>query len=347
MVRQRTKNIHPLHCELLLDVAKRGGVSLDQLYKKNQLEQMKTRQHPRRFAALLLKLQKASQHPAICAGFEYGRQLDLACAGVIGQAVMSAPTLAVALELMCRYYILMGPRFYFQLKNVAEETSVAIDLAYNYTPEPVRAFVFEALLSSWQQCTQVLIGRPLQPIRICLDYPAPAHAHLYREQFQCNVQFNCPQTLISASEQFLAQAVTTANGVVHKHAVAHCESALLNLGSALSLSDKIRRYLKMSMDIAHVSLDSMARTLNFSARTLNRRLQAEGSSFQMLLDERRREHACRLLARGDVKLDRIAEKLGYSDSSNFRRAFKRWTGETPSSYRKLHCSKFSGANLLQ
>jgi AraC-like DNA-binding protein len=336
MLNVKIQYIHPLHCALLLHIAKVSGLSPEQICKASQLERMKSRQHPRWFAAMLLKLQKESEHPAICTGFEYGQQLDLACAGVVGQAVMTAQTLGEALNLMCRYYILMGPKFYFDPQKNGKQASMVIDLAYRNAPEQVRIFVFEALITSWKKCCQMLVGMPLVPTMLHFDYKPPPHAHLYSKLFQCDVIFNSPQTVISAKPEILSLPTLTANPVVHERSVAYCEAALLKLGLDQSLTDKVRRLLKTAPDWTHVSLDTLAQSVNLSSRTLNRRLQSEGYSFQALLDEQRCDFACRLLARSELKIDRVAEQLGYSDPSNFRRAFKKWTGETPSDYRKGH-----------
>ena len=336
MLKRLTQDLHPLYSALLLHMAKKSGLSVDKLLNTSQLERVKLRQSARWFVALLLKIQHASRHPAVTTGFEYGQQLDLASAGVIGQAVMTSPTLGKALNLMCRYYILTGPKLCFEPTQTDKEVALAIDLAYPSVPEPVRAFVFEALISSWRRCTGVMVGRPLIPSELCFDYSAPQHAQRYRDYFQCKVSFDCPKMTIKADKKWLTLPTLTANPVVHERSVAHCEAALQKLGIVHRFNDKVRRYLKMLPDLANVSIDSTALSMNLSSRTLSRRLQSEGYSFNQLLNEQRCEVACRLLCSGDWKLENIAEHVGYSDASNFRRAFRRWTGQTPSNYRSQH-----------
>ena len=77
----------------------------------------------------------------------------------------------------------------------------------------------------------------------------------------------------------------------------------------------------------------MAELEHVSARTLMRRLQDEGTSYQQLLDTVREELACWLLLRTTLPVEAIAGQLGYEDPSNFARTFRRWTGQTPSSFR--------------
>jgi AraC-like DNA-binding protein len=80
--------------------------------------------------------------------------------------------------------------------------------------------------------------------------------------------------------------------------------------------------------------ERVAKRLNISARTLQRRLNDWGVTFEELIDEYRRDRAARLLMRADHSIREIAYSLGYSDPAHFTRAFKRWTGVSPRSYRR-------------
>jgi AraC-like DNA-binding protein len=80
-------------------------------------------------------------------------------------------------------------------------------------------------------------------------------------------------------------------------------------------------------------LDTAAERLHLSARTLKRRLAEESTTFGDLLDEVRKRDSVQLLLNADRAIDEIAARVGYADPANFRRAFKRWTGVSPSEYR--------------
>lgn len=84
----------------------------------------------------------------------------------------------------------------------------------------------------------------------------------------------------------------------------------------------------------YLSIENVAEYLHMSDRTLKRQLAAEGTSFSTLVDEVRYRHATSLLSRTDYSLEQIADELGYSDVANFSRAFKRWSGRSPSNWRK-------------
>jgi AraC-like DNA-binding protein len=92
-------------------------------------------------------------------------------------------------------------------------------------------------------------------------------------------------------------------------------------------------------DAGFLSLDETARALGLSARTLKRRLDEEGTSFSAILDEQRRARALLLLRSPELSVDTIAERVGYSDIANFTRAFRRWTGTTPTAFRRTQPNK--------
>jgi AraC-like DNA-binding protein len=81
-----------------------------------------------------------------------------------------------------------------------------------------------------------------------------------------------------------------------------------------------------------VDQDAVARALNQSPSTLQRRLRKEGTSYQTLLDSTRRELALHYLREGEHSIADVAFMLGFADQSNFTRAFRRWTGKTPRQY---------------
>ena len=84
------------------------------------------------------------------------------------------------------------------------------------------------------------------------------------------------------------------------------------------------------------TLNDVASQLYLSPQTLRRRLAAEGKSYQGVKDDLRRDTAIHLLASPHLTLDEVAEKVGFSETSTFHRAFKKWTGVTPGLYRQIH-----------
>ncbi len=101
---------------------------------------------------------------------------------------------------------------------------------------------------------------------------------------------------------------------------------------------RVHRLLKEA-EPNYPKLDEVASRLHLSSRTFKRRLQAEGTTFQAILDRVRMHQARQLLSGSRQSVDAIASALGYSDASNFSRAFRRCEGMTPARYRREHANK--------
>jgi AraC-like DNA-binding protein len=85
---------------------------------------------------------------------------------------------------------------------------------------------------------------------------------------------------------------------------------------------------------ADADIVTLAKKLGISARSLQRRLKSEGTSHRMLLAKARANAACSLLKSSDLTIDAVAKRVGFSERRAFERAFRRWTGHTPASYRR-------------
>ncbi|QFU75105.1 AraC family transcriptional regulator [Halioglobus maricola] len=104
-----------------------------------------------------------------------------------------------------------------------------------------------------------------------------------------------------------------------------------------SLAIRIRHLIGSDFQRAMPTLQDVAERIHMTTPTLHRRLKEEGTSFQQLKDQCRRDAAINFLASGEYTTAELAELLGFSDSSTFHRAFKKWTGLTPQDYRTQHC----------
>jgi AraC-like DNA-binding protein len=99
-----------------------------------------------------------------------------------------------------------------------------------------------------------------------------------------------------------------------------------------SLTTKIRTMIKRDVAGNFPEFTAIAKSLNLTTATLRRKLRAEGSSYQQLKDDIRRDTAIHLLSRGTISMDEVAQSIGFSEPTSFFRAFKRWTGVTPRAY---------------
>jgi AraC-like DNA-binding protein len=112
-----------------------------------------------------------------------------------------------------------------------------------------------------------------------------------------------------------------------------CELILARLGAAGGFVDRVRAEL-LTGSHRFADLDTVARALAVSPRTLCRRLKEEGSSFRLVLSEVRKGLALDYLESSDLPLEEIAALLGYQDAANFNRAFQKWVDQAPGRYRR-------------
>lgn len=143
---------------------------------------------------------------------------------------------------------------------------------------------------------------------------------------QAHVQLVFPAIL-------LVRSLPMADPAALRRAREHCERelALLDAGRR-DICARVRLELERQ-EQRFPNLEEVATRLHLSSRSLKRHLHDAGTSFRQLLGQARQRQALRLLRRPEVSLQRIALYLGYSDPTNFTRAFKRWTGEPPSDTR--------------
>jgi AraC-like DNA-binding protein len=177
-------------------------------------------------------------------------------------------------------------------------------------------------------------GAPILPLAVDFRHAAPAdaseHARLFGVSPRFGVEVNAIEFDRATIEQPLASADPALSSVIERHA-----EALLAARPepAETTANRVRRLLGAMLGEGEVSLAGAASRLRMSERSLQRRLAAEGVSFDAVLDELRRDLALRYLADARLAIAEVAYLLGYSEPSAFHRAFKRWTGETPAEAR--------------
>lgn len=153
-------------------------------------------------------------------------------------------------------------------------------------------------------------------------------------RFGCPVRFEQPHNEIVFSAEALdrprAKADTRLGNVLEQHV----QHTLATIPTHDPFVQKAKRALADGLANGNASLETLAKQMHMSARTLRRQLEAQGTSYKDLLDELRKELSFHYLTRSSESFDEIARRLGFSESSAFYRAFKRWAGTTPAAYRE-------------
>lgn len=279
----------------------------------------------------LLKL-----YPSPTIGLELGQSININQFGMLGYAILSCADLRSALRLGLKYHSLVDPAFTFEVAEQGDTT--AIRLTTHLPFEPFYRLVCDVFLGMFATLGRFLTANPnLDASEVHLNHPQPEHAKAYSDFFHCPVLFDQPRTEIIIDSQFLDTPLAMADQATAAMAEQQCADILARMGPKEGLVAKVRRIL-LSSPGSFLPVDEVASQLATSTRTLSRGLQDVGTSYQNILDEVRKEMAIEYLRNSNLPIEEVAALTGYSDPSNFRKAFRRWTTHAPSYYREERAS---------
>lgn len=271
------------------------------------------------------------QEPGL--GLQVGSQARFSDFGVLGYAVFSSNTLLDALLMGFKYLRLAGP-------VLRKKMWVEDNLGYFRADELIEnkdllPFCSEYWFSAILRLCEEVLQAPFPSIAIYFPYPKPKYHALYQEVFKCPVYFDSPHLEWQFNAQSLYQPLPTANTATLQLCLKSCEQVLEQFSGQTQLIDTVTQMLLTSPK-KMMNIETVAERLNMSSRTLRRHLAADNTSYQTLLDHVRFELSRQYLLSTQMKIEDISEIIGFTDSANFRHAFKRWSGNSPSQYRKQH-----------
>jgi AraC-like DNA-binding protein len=191
--------------------------------------------------------------------------------------------------------------------------------------------VYDLAVGGMVNIMRELCGPDWRPAVVLLPRKRPPSLRPYRERLLAPLRFDSVMAGITFPEPVLSRPIVDADSYLHA-LLAENASAALSRTDPLLHSD-VRRAIRLQLLTQQCSRREVARQLGLHERTLGRRLQASGVTFQRVLDETRVELAKQLLNDTLIPVARISTALGYRDPTVFTRAFARWTGKTPSRFR--------------
>ena len=175
--------------------------------------------------------------------------------------------------------------------------------------------------------------RPFAPEAVYFKHPQPSDISAHEAYFGCRVHFGADRDGLAVSEAMLEAPNRLGDSGVSSFLDAHLEHAVTEVTQRETLERRVGDRVTQVLSEGVPTVSDVAAALGMSGRTLQRRLADEGHAFQRIVDTARRELAERLLRRSDYSLAEIAFLTGFSEQSAFNRAFKRWAGQTPRSFR--------------
>lgn len=268
------------------------------------------------------------QEPAL--GLLLGQRLNASAHGILGYALLSSATLERAVHFALKYYRVLG--LTFDLELVEHEDYLELRANESIPLGLLGRFAAEGLFAALYSIAEFLLGEAPQEVQVGFVHPRPGHAERYREVFGCDAVFDQPWHWLKLPRRYLDKPMALANPATMRMCEEQCEALLVALEVEDALLTRLRRLL-LARPGDFPDLNSAAHALHTSGRSLRRHLAEAGTSYQKVLDEVRRRLALQYLTTTHLPLFEIALLLGFSDPSNFRRAFHKWTGKRPSDYR--------------
>jgi AraC-like DNA-binding protein len=298
---------------------------------EDRLRSAATRISYQQLAAVFRNALRLSPDPAFA--LRAGQGMRVTAYGMYGYALMSSPSHAAAMEFALKHHRVMGPVAQMSIAH-GDETAVfayAPILSCDPRQDLYRTCV-EFVFASHLTLNKDLYGPTFKFARVRATYPAPAHARAYRQLFGCPVEFDQPRNELHVDAAWLADPTPYSDPITNAMAHEMCEQVLAQLDRTEGIAMAIRRLL-----IEHPGrfpgIEAMAARLSMNPRMLRRKLEVEQTTYRRLLGGVRMSLALEYLRNTDMTNEDIAARLGYSDAANFRHAFTRWTGKSPSDYR--------------
>ncbi|MFZ5723436.1 MAG: AraC family transcriptional regulator [Pseudomonadota bacterium] len=277
---------------------------------------------------MLKRVIELTHQPAI--GILAGLQMKISHHGYIGFAAMTAKDIGEALRIAERFAPLRSTAVDLQL--MVEGDAASLTMVFDTDLEPLRQTALIAVCVGLVQMGAALTGKVLVG-RGEFSFPRPDYLEPFLPALGENVVvFDQPTNRVVFPASYLDLPLTMSDPESSRMALEQCERELAALGEFASVVGRVRT-LVQSPASGFLALEEVAERLHVSSRTLKRQLAAQGTTFSDLLDGVRREKALLLLANRALTIEQVADRLGYSDVANFTRAFRRWTGSTPSAWR--------------
>lgn len=259
-------------------------------------------------------------------GFRVGNRMRPGMFHALGLGIVSSTSVLAALKRIERYSSLLSTNG--RIVVVREDGLVGLETRpHERTVTPTTECV-DSIVVGVCRVLEQCAGPSAIPAKVVFMRPRVAPEATYRELLRCPVEFDGEHIAILFDAVAAEQPILTGNPELAAEAdrlAAHYIEGM----APDSTAAKVRSLLLKAMPSGEFDQDGIARSLNQSASTLQRRLRREGTTYQGLLDATRRELALDYLRQGRHSLADIAFLLGFTDQANFTRAFRRWTGKTP------------------
>lgn len=285
------------------------------------------------YSQLISNSIKFSQQPNL--GLYFGHHLGISSHGLVGMGALSCSTFWQGMQVAISYKRAVSSVTEAKLSSNPEGTMRYMSIEPNYDAGELWPFFIETLYAVFSYCYKFLSGKKKSGIKYYFDYPAPSSLLEHEKFLFGELFFSANRNELSCPAEELEQPLPLANPATAAETVQAMEKTLSELQHKLGFLEIVRNSIQNESS-QFMSLESLASKLHFSPTTLKRKLASHNTHFQKVLDNLKKKLAIDYLTKQNYTVIQTAEKLGYSDHTNFRRAFKKWTGKTPNEFKQSH-----------
>ena len=335
----------------LVDLAKQSGVHPDKVLRGTQcfypdLANNNTLISTREFLTIIDNAVKLTKRDDL--SFILGRKYFPSQLGALSQALLNCKNIAHMLKLCQLFQFQLFPFLFFTLAKSRKSNEVKTHLLINSAIGSLTAsqerFLYEFVLSAMTGAIKYRFGKAI-PVTIRLPYKTVEHIEQYYVNIGSKPLFNQSLAMLSIDDKWLYQPIDNCSLSLKKLAIFEVKNNEKNkvyIGFTQAVCQFINSnlthngssYRSYSATVTNISLQTCAQHFSVSPATLKRKLAQHHTNFQQLLDKMRCQHAVFAIIENQQNNECIASSLQFNDIPNFRRAFKRWTGFTPSAFRE-------------
>ena len=248
----------------------------------------------------------------------------------LGYAMLASHSIRTALERMDRYYRVISDEKMLELTDTEDGLNLTLAFSNRLHDIPDRNIALLAVILS---ICRTNYAEELAPLSVTFTHPEPSCSAKFFEYFKCPVFFEASANSLILSLKSVDEILLSSNPKLADLNDQVMIEYLAELDQN-NLKQRVKAAILDQLPSGNVTDESVSRDLYMSVRKLQRLLESVGTTFYTLLNETREDLSKKFLRDQNTSITEIAYLLGFSENSAFSRAFKRWTGVSPSQYRK-------------
>lgn len=323
----------------LLQGAARSGVSIPELLgecgiSRELLDDPEATIERDVLIKLMLLIMQQTQDEFL--GFGQGRKSKPGTFSMMAHAVINCPNLGAAIERGVRFYDLFELSMQTRVERDGDTGYLIVEADERLD---FREVIVEASLFIWLRFMSWLVGKAIDVNSVELDYTDEDNDDEHRYLFGCPITYGGKGNFVSFSADFLDLSLVQNDISLSKF----LKDSLAQLFDGnihnVGLPAQIRAIISNEYGNSFPDFGEICGKLNMTPQTLRRRLKEANTSYQEIKDAIRKDASVYYLSKPELSIDEIALLMGFSEASSFHRAFKKWTGQTPSGFRREHLAQ--------